>query len=452
MGIIELFNSLRVEELKTQDNQQKVSEVKSQIAELLKKNGTLKLSKVFLSEEDIRNLCDILIEHNISLTTLNLSGIKLLEDAADKLANFLSAEDALVHLNLSGCDITGYFATRLVKSLKNKKLKTLELAANNLGGLEETVNALKECIATNPHLEILDLSANCLKKMSIGQLAHSLATHPRLKNLDLGDNWIGDDAIRLLVVHLIVAENKTLKNLGLNSNCIEEPGLLVLAEYLKINSQLMTLEVCSNEFSKVSLIAWGKALKNHPSLLSLRMCGCSISSNGLSFIESLAQNTHLKFLELSSNDLDSQFILALARVLQKNKILEKVTLSYNAIPKEAVLRFVKAWAASSLKTLDIPFSELDSNAIKEIAKIIEGVDRVLGMPMFTMDMSLDLMDREALTLLNAACDRQQLTAQKPNPILSSEVLNEQKRQAGAIESSPILPVKSKKLNSKRGII
>lgn len=128
------------------------------------------------------------------LREIKLDSNQLGSNGIGQLLANLGSNNVLRVLSLAYMDIDVKAAWWLADFLeKNTTLKELNLAHNNLGGVESTRRIL-EGLKVNKNLTTLDLSYNQMTGRSAKLIAKELRYHDKLNQLNLKGNFIDDDA------------------------------------------------------------------------------------------------------------------------------------------------------------------------------------------------------------------------------------------------------------------
>lgn len=156
-------------------------------------------------------------------------------------------------------------------------------------------------------------------------------------------------------------ENKTLTSLSLDCNCRTPSHMIPILEALKKNKNLINLSLISLNVSSLQYLA--KLLKTHQIQLKNLNCALHEANNDMNektteilsialkkadtlttlslyghkinarAAKALAENKHLKRLDLSGSDMNLQAVTALATALQKNKTLNTLHLNWSIPPE-----------------------------------------------------------------------------------------------------------------------
>ena len=306
-----------------------------------------------------------------TLLTMNMSNNNLSYHGISHLSSLLQI-GCVKHLDLSNelfsfyksyknnnhVSIQGSFAEQLRENITLKRLYL-----RNCKITPSSAESLAEALATNKHMEILDISFNevCidgfqhlthalrvnqgLKKLnmnrsrftvdSVESLAVALAANKHLKELDIGNNALCDGGIKHLEHALKV--NEGLKKLDLSQCCLTAKGAKSLAEALSTNRHLEELNINYNAMCDDGIQHLAQALQVNQCLKVLYMRDCGMTDMGLKHLAtSLIHNTSLTTLVLEKIDLRTSLntilmVPFLIRCLKRNLTLTKLGLPENLI-------------------------------------------------------------------------------------------------------------------------
>lgn len=178
----------------------------------------------------------------------------------------------------------------------------------------------------------------------INSLNTFLHSHPKITGLNLHGMKIGDTGISLL------AENKTLLTLDVSRNEITSKG----AEALAKNDHITTLIIDSNPIDNQG----AAALITNSKLSRLCMERCDLSQGG--WAGELGNNTNLKDLNLSGNNIDDEIVQKIAN----NKHITSLDLSFNKIKDNGVIALL---GMRSLNNLNLKHNPLEGDSSLAIA-------------------------------------------------------------------------------------
>ena len=235
------------------------------------------------------------LEHNTSLEELDLSGNNLLargdsEAVGCAIERMLNVNRTLKVLNLNHCSLTNEVASHFANGLaQNHSVRNVILHLNNIGSTGAV--SIFRSLEHNTSLEELDLSEN-------SQLAE------------------GDSEAVGCAIERMVDVNRTLKVLNLSGCRLNTTVITHITAGLAHNASLVELNIGDIYF------------------LSRK----NITSEGwVHLFKALCNNTSLKKLNISLNELEMEGSVALAEMLSCNKSLTELNLESCQVP-EAGLR------------------------------------------------------------------------------------------------------------------
>ena len=137
----------------------------------------------------------------------------------------------------------------IAKVLNATKLKSLNLAVNNIGvrGERAGVQALSRALEGNQTLEILNLRGNAISKMCAGDLADLLLEDSALIQLNVGYNELYDHGAWEIAEAL--EDNTTILGVDMQRNEITDEGASCLLKTLELNTVLQEIDLRSNMIS-----------------------------------------------------------------------------------------------------------------------------------------------------------------------------------------------------------
>ena len=317
-----------------------------------------------------------------NLRVLDISRNKGIGDAGMKalcLAVHTSAGDsgshphfpALIHLNISECNVNDEGVVALSHCLLGKKIG-------------EMIESKSESISYRAEGIHLNASSNALGPIGCTALASifsvSIKGNSLLNTLNLNNCSIGDDGLKALVDSLKSVEcGGGLKILHLSNNKIGKAGAKVLGAAL--NGNLMNLtELClsSNAIGQEGVLGLGLDSEGCKKLSTLDLSKTNCGSEGACS----AINCHsLSSLRLFDNDLRCNGFESLMPQLHSgSSSVNSLDLGGNRALDSAVagiLNSVLTCSNSSLRTLEIGGNEIgekSENILKEIRSVCPELD------------------------------------------------------------------------------
>ena len=187
---------------------------------------------------------------NKHLEELNISDNPLGSDGIQQFMCALSANQGLKKLYIQNCKITSLSESFAEALATNEHLEVLDISGNKL--CDDGIQHLAYAVRINQILKKLSLRHCSLTSLGAKSLAEMLTINKHLERLDISDNELGNDGIQYLGHALQV--NQQLKSLKLwGCNEITEFGFKYLVKYLQENHSLTDLEI-PYQFQSTSLV------------------------------------------------------------------------------------------------------------------------------------------------------------------------------------------------------
>ena len=344
------------------------------------------------------------------ISKLNLSDnpIQDGEDGFSHLCQALTTNTSLVELNLSHCKLTitkenGQELSHMVKT--NKTLKSLEISPLvNTNG--RGICYLSEGISSSSAISKLDLSDNPIQdgEDGLSHLFQALTTNTSLVELNLSNCKLTITEENGQALSRMLKTNKTLNMFVLSCNSFNGCGVRYLSEGISSSSAISKLDLSRNPIQdgEDGLSHLCQALTTNTSLVELNLCNCSLHkacgpalrnmletnktlmsldlswNDGISYdntagiAEGLRSNHSLKFLYLRYYGIHDAEKKRLADCLMANDSLEELNLHVNFISPEAARGFSDMLKQNNaLKKLDMSYCRLTDEAVKPLASALE---------------------------------------------------------------------------------
>ena len=272
-------------------------------------------------------------------------------------------------------NFTQFIATELIALAS--VISKLDLSCNQIQDGEDGLSHLCQALTTNTSLVELNLS-NC--KLTIteenGQaLSHMLKTNKTLKSLEISP-LVNTNGCGVRYLSESISSSSAISKLNLSHNPIQdgEDGLSHLCQALTTNTSLVELNLSRCKLHKACGPALHHMLETNKTLMSLDLSwNPSISDHNVAGIaEGLRSNHTLKCLDLCWSDIHDTEMNSLANCLMVNDSLEELYLYANTISPEAARGFSDMLKQNStLKKLDVTQCELTDEAVKPLASALE---------------------------------------------------------------------------------
>ena len=274
----------------------------------------IKLNWSLLGGINIEEIVNVMND-NMTVQSLNLSGNHFNDNDAEKIAKMLLNNTVLEELDLSRNNISIKGAIAISESLKyNTTLQYLKMPWNN------------QFIDT--YYSALDLSQKDMKIVDIQIMAKVLFNNKTVVELKLSQNKISDDCA--LCISECIKNNKTLTKLDLSMNKISDLGLKRIVPALYVNQSLQKFDVSHNNISDDGAAAISEYLENNDTLQELSMSYNKISYSGILCIgQSLQLNKILQIFDISYNNISDDGMITFSNYLKVNNTLQELRISWN---------------------------------------------------------------------------------------------------------------------------
>jgi hypothetical protein len=127
------------------------------------------------------------LQHNYSLTSLNLSNQKMWDVGCVAVASMVRTNMSLKYLNISGNDIRAQGGAAIAGAIRaNGCLEHLNLGMNEL--TDEVGREIGEALKVNGHLETVDMFQNDMSLVGIRELRVAAKANPKLRVVSVYGN------------------------------------------------------------------------------------------------------------------------------------------------------------------------------------------------------------------------------------------------------------------------
>ena len=243
---------------------------------------------IFEGMKNISNLVAIDISHNM-----------ITDEATDSIANVLRCNTKLKKLDVNHNNFSASGAVNFFKGMKNiSSLETLNISHNMI--TDEAAESIVTILSHNSNLQILNISSNYLRSAGCAKILSGIKNIVSLTELDISCNKVGNN----------------------NASCL----------FLSSQSEELNL---SNKFVHMTgAIEAFKSIENISSLKQINFANTMITLDDL--IVFLSQNTELKELDISSNNLQTGGAIKVFQNIKHLTSFTKLNIAHNMIDDEAM--------------------------------------------------------------------------------------------------------------------
>ena len=266
--------------------------------------------------------------------SVHLLSATLLPYSCASISYFMLAVQA-THLNIPHCYIEPKMLTKYEESMKS--LKTVHLDGTHLTAVD--VQHIIRNIGE--HLTHLLISSNRLNDEGIKLLMSSLLSLPHLIELDIMNiNMVTNGAISL---GKFLQQNTSLQSLNISLNDIGDDGMTAICNGLQLNNNKTKLvQLIAVSCSIQSTVNISKMLEINKTLKRLNISFNQIGDDGFaSIVDALSGNTTLTELEAAYHtEMGNSGSTSLLKLINTSKSLKIVTVSNklrHSVPLQVVL-------------------------------------------------------------------------------------------------------------------
>ena len=366
----------------------------SVIFKALKENSRLNilyLNDDVMTEEAAEDLADV-IKNNTHLKQLCIANIKLGVSAA-VILQALIRTSKLEGLNLNGSNLNGQVVEHLVSVIKNNSgLEQLYLSYNDF---KSSVSAIFKALKENSRLNILHLNDNVMTEETAKDLADVIKNNTHLKQLYIANNKLGVSAAVILqaltkfsnlkVLNLngsnlteqlvgdlinVIRNNLNLEELYLSNNDLQS-SVFVILQALKQNSELKILNLSSNNVTGLVVKDLISAIKFSSNLQEITLNNNNLQLSSVMILQALKENCKLKVLNLGSNNMNGLVSKDLASVIKNNPSLEELDLSENNLKSSVIMIFHALKETSTLKVICLMSNNMTREVAGDLASVLK---------------------------------------------------------------------------------
>ena len=342
------------------------TEVVEDLARIIRQNANLE--QLYLRSNDLKTSSILVLQalkENSKLKLLDLNNNNMTGEAAEDLASVIKNNSNLEQLGLANNDLKTSSILILQALKENSKLKLLDLNSNNMTG--EAAENLESVIKNNSNLEQLDLTNNDLKTSSL-LILQALKENSKLKVLGLSDNNMTGGAAENLAS--VIKNNSNLEHLYLANNDLKTPSILIL-QALKENSKLKVLDLSDNNMTGEAAEDLASVIKNNSNLKQLYLANNDLKTSSILILQALKETSKLKTLNLNNNNMTGEAVEDLANVIKNNSNLEQLCLANNNLGTSSILILQALKENPKLKLLNLNSNNMTGEAAEDLVLVIK---------------------------------------------------------------------------------
>ena len=366
------------------------AEVPDIIASMFK-DGKVKITDITLLPNHISSLVSFLSLSSVNLKVLKIKkcnygdiGMNILEqyitDSKDRTSK-------LEYVNLMGNNSSPWNIYCTI--IKQCSVSNLTLCGDY--GMEGFAVSMDSCLSVNTVLQSLTLceigntGLNTIKAFLINnKLLHINELNLSWKNISKKatdnsnvltfplSNEMTDS--RAVTVNILWdgTNTSTPDSLNLSGQC-EGDGVSLIAFGLCNNTTIRTLDISNNNISKLGAQEIARALHENQTLQTLNISSNDIQVDGTKALaEALHENKSLQYLDISNNNILDNGVIAISECIKKNSKLQELVISGNNISSKGAKQIAEAVKINTtLQNLDISNNKTSNDGVKFISDCLK---------------------------------------------------------------------------------
>lgn len=317
------------------------------------------------------------LQTNSYVTSLDLRYNVITDVGVKFLAQLIEESTKLKHLNLMCNEITETGAEYIARALlKNDTLKSLRMTGNKIGNKGGMWFA--QALQVNTGLEALDVADTDLTIESIIAISTVLYNNKTLKALNINRPILFSQQEET-TVHFakLLKVNTTLKELHLQKYEMRDFGMTRLAENLMDNNSLTYLDLSCNRITRDGVEELSKVLQKNTAIETLDLGFNRLEDDGAIHIaNALATlNTTLKTLVVTTNNIGSKGLCALADAMKTNTTLTNIYIWGNKLEEPAAIAFANLIDSGRLKKENTDIQTYVVDGVTKLCELSNQINR-----------------------------------------------------------------------------
>lgn len=240
----------------------------------------------------------------------------------------------------------------LCKRLKRNDGGTVKVRLASCGIDDDIIKRISDCLLNNTFLQFLILHNNAITDVGVGHLLYALRRHISVHTLWLGGNLISDKGAEALAT--LVGANSHIKDLILSNKWPTERWTNLLTDM-------------HPHITSIGAAYFADKLRQGCGLTSLSLADQRILDEGAKLLFQALKPSQLLSLNLSANKLTNECCNYAKVSLVGSPSLEKLVLSHNSISDRGAVLISQGIANNHhLKLLDVSFNQIDGAGMKAL--------------------------------------------------------------------------------------
>jgi len=233
------------------------------------------------------------------------------------------------------------------------------------------VNVIQQFLQHSSPLPLAKIAQQKLYQIDSTLITSTLIdTFQRLKVLDLEFSNIGKCASSKLAEGLCC--NDVLEQLWLRGNVLHDEGAAPILNSLQNNTTLRVLDLSYNNISSKSSDGIAAVVSSNQFLEQLWLDGNCLQTYGILRIAgALIKHFKLRLLSLSGNEMTEDSANAISEIVTRNILLEDLILSNNQLQSSGICKFAEAlFNLKQLRKLDLSHTKITVDCVAHLAVVI----------------------------------------------------------------------------------
>ena len=294
------------------------SEASNDIAVFLSHNTKLQIFDVSCNnfrESGCMNILKVL-QHTPVLSSLKISDCNVIKEAADELTNVLLHNTLLQELDLSYNSLSTLDSLRILKGMKNiSSLVTLNVSHNKI--IDEAADELANVLLYNTKLEKVDLSFNDLSNSDILKIFKGMKNISNLKEINIGYNMITDKAADSIAT--VLSHNSKLQTLNMTFNYLRSKGCIKIFNGMKNILYLSNLNISHNKITCEATGSIAAILSHSTKLRQLDISYNDLQTSGaIEIFQSIKHTSTLTKFNIAHNMISEKATEDIINILYNN--------------------------------------------------------------------------------------------------------------------------------------
>ena len=304
-----------------------------------------------------------MIQQNVSLEYLNISGCCDKAKNFEKVTHSLVTLESLTHLDLS-CNVINITSANNIAIIITNNAYLYYF--NSKCEFRKSACLKVICALQNSHyMKYLDIRFTSVGNEEADEIAAVVSTNPFLGNVDFSNCNLSEQGVELILSSL--KNHTSLKCFNISSNTITNCVVNNIVDVIDSNTQLTHLNISDTDIQEYGIQKIFKAAQRINTLKCIELGNCAITDRAAKDIaDAISVNCMMEELVFTNNGFRETGIAILFDVLREIHTLKYLTMAYNIVISNITTTVTEVVYNNCIAYFDLSGCDLQKNSCSSI--------------------------------------------------------------------------------------